>query len=63
MCSDLALARERAAETTAPAGQITCPVGNRMYRFFGLTEAVSWLAQFAGQGFDDAAGLASLILL
>lgn len=33
------------------------------YRFFGLTEAVSWLAQFAGQGFDDAAGLASLILL
>lgn len=34
-----------------------------MYKFFGLTEAVSWLAQFAGQGFDDAAGLASLILL
>jgi hypothetical protein len=33
------------------------------YRFFGLTEAVSWLAQFASQGFDDAAGLASLILL
>lgn len=36
---------------------------NIPYRFFGLTEAVSWLAQFAGQGFDDAAGLASLILL
>jgi hypothetical protein len=35
---------------------------NIPYRFFGLTEAVSWLAQFAGQGFDDAAGLASLIL-
>lgn len=33
------------------------------YRFFGLTEAVSWLAQFSGQGFEDAAGLASLILL
>ena len=33
------------------------------YKFFGLTEAVSWLAQFAGQGFEDAAGLASLILL
>lgn len=33
------------------------------YRFFGLTEAVSWLAQFAGQGFDDIAGLASLVLL
>lgn len=33
------------------------------YRFFGLTEAVSWLAQFSGQGFEDAAGLASLVLL
>lgn len=33
------------------------------YKFFGLTESVSWLAQFAGQGFQDAAGLASLILL
>lgn len=33
------------------------------YKFFGLTESVSWLAQFAGQGFDDAAGLAALILL
>ena len=36
---------------------------NIPYSFFGLTEAVSWLAQFAGQGFEDAAGLASLILL
>lgn len=36
---------------------------NIPYRFFGLTEAVSWLAQFAGQGFEDAAGLASLVLL
>ena len=36
---------------------------NIPYKFFGLTEAVSWLAQFAGQGFEDAAGLASLILL
>lgn len=33
------------------------------YRFHGLTEAVSWLAQFAGQGFEDTAGLASLVLL
>ncbi len=33
------------------------------YRFFGLTEAVSWLSQFAGQGFDDLAALASLVLL
>lgn len=33
------------------------------YRFFGLTEAVSWVSQFAGQGFEDIAGLASLVLL
>jgi hypothetical protein len=33
------------------------------YRFFGLTEALSWLAQFAGQGFEDVSALASLILL
>ena len=33
------------------------------YKFFGLTEAVSWLAQFSGQGFDDIAALASLVLL
>lgn len=33
------------------------------YRFSGLSESVSWLAQFAGQGFEDAAGLANLILL
>lgn len=36
---------------------------NVPYKFFGLTEAVTWLAQFAGQGFDDLAALASLILL
>ncbi len=33
------------------------------YKFFGLTEAVSWLSQFAGQGEDDLAALASLVLL
>lgn len=33
------------------------------YRFFALTEATSWLAQFSGQGFDDIYGLASLVLL
>lgn len=33
------------------------------YKFFALTEATSWLAQFAGQGFDDIYGLASLVLL
>lgn len=61
--SDPARERRRAAETTVPVGHLRCLIGNRKYKFFGLTEAVSWLAQFAGQGFDDAAGLASLILL
>lgn len=27
------------------------------YRFSGLSENVSWLAQFAGQGFEDASAL------
>ena len=30
------------------------------YRFFGLTESLSWLAQFAGQGFEDISALANL---
>jgi hypothetical protein len=33
------------------------------YKFFALTEGVSWLAQFAGQGYDDVFGLAAMILL
>ncbi len=33
------------------------------YKFFGLTEAISWLAQFSGQGFEDVSALANLILL
>jgi hypothetical protein len=33
------------------------------YKFFALTEGVSWLQQFSGQGFDDVYGLASLVLL
>ena len=33
------------------------------YRFFGLTEQLSWLAQFAGQGFEDISALANLIML
>jgi hypothetical protein len=36
---------------------------NVPYKFFGLTEQLSWLAQFAGQGFEDVAALANLILL
>ena len=45
------------------SGSQTAVDVNIPYKFFGLTEAVSWLAQFAGQGFDDIAALASLILL
>ena len=33
------------------------------YKFYALTEAASWLSQFAGEGFDDIFGLASLILI
>jgi hypothetical protein len=36
---------------------------NVPYRFFGLSESLSWLAQFAGQGFEDVSALANLILL
>jgi len=33
------------------------------YSFQGISEAVSWPAQFESQGFEDLAGLANLILL
>lgn len=33
------------------------------YKFFGRSEQVSWLSQFAGQGFEDVAALANLILM
>jgi hypothetical protein len=33
------------------------------YKFLGLSENVSWLAQFSGQGFEDVSALANLILL
>lgn len=36
---------------------------NVPYRFFGITEQLSWLAQFAGQGFEDVSSLANLIML
>lgn len=36
---------------------------NVPYRFFGITEQLSWLAQFAGQGFEDISALANLIML
>lgn len=34
-----------------------------MYRFWGLSENLSWLAQFGGQGFEDISALANLLLL
>ncbi len=33
------------------------------YKFFGLTESLSWLAQFSGQGFEDISALVNLVLL
>ena len=35
---------------------------NVPYRFFGLSESLSWLAQFEGQGFEDISALANLVL-
>jgi hypothetical protein len=45
------------------AGAQTAVDVNIPYRFAGITEALSWLAQFAGQGFEDISALANLILL
>ncbi|MDE2100389.1 MAG: hypothetical protein KGL39_24265 [Patescibacteria group bacterium] len=36
---------------------------NVPYRFMGHSKQVSWLAQFAGRGFEDVTGLATLLLL
>lgn len=36
---------------------------NIPYKFFGLSESLSWLAQFSGQGFEDISALANLVLL
>lgn len=36
---------------------------NVPYRFWGMSESLSWLAQFAGQGFEDISALANLVLL
>lgn len=33
------------------------------YKFLGLSESTTWLAQFSGQGFEDVAALTNLILL
>lgn len=45
------------------AGAQTAVDVNIPYKFQGLTESLSWLAQFAGQGFEDISALANLILL
>lgn len=46
-----------------PAGTQSATTLNIPYKFFGLTESLSWLAQFAGQGFEDISALANLVLL
>ena len=46
-----------------PAGSQTFVTLNVPYRFFGVTEQLSWLAQFAGQGYEDISALANLIML
>lgn len=46
-----------------PAGSQTFTTLNIPYRFFGITEQLSWLAQFAGQGYEDISALANLIML
>jgi len=44
-------------------GQQSAVALNIPYQFFGMSEALSWLAQFAGQGYEDISALANLILL
>lgn len=46
-----------------PAGNQTMVPLNIPDRFLGITEQLSWLAQFAGQGYEDLAALANLIML
>ena len=46
-----------------PAGSQTATDMNIPYKFFGMSESLSWLAQFAGQGFEDVSALANLVLL
>jgi hypothetical protein len=44
-------------------GSQTLATLNIPFRFFGITEQLSWLAQFAGQGYEDISALANLIML
>ena len=43
-----------------PAGAQTMVQLNIPDRFLGITEQLSWLAQFAGQGYEDLSALANL---
>jgi hypothetical protein len=45
------------------SGSQTATDLNIPYQFFGLSESLSWLAQFSGQGFEDISALANLVLL
>jgi hypothetical protein len=45
------------------AGSQTEVTLNVPYRFFGVSENLSWLSQFGGQGFEDISALANLIML
>jgi len=40
-----------------PAGSQASTTLNVPYRFLGVTEELSWLAQFAGQGYEDISAL------
>lgn len=49
--------------TLPSAGSQNAVDVNISYKFMGLSESLSWLAQFAGVGFEDIASLANLILM
>lgn len=46
-----------------PAGSQTAVDVNIPMKFFGVTESASFLSEWAGRGFEDAAALANLILM
>jgi len=46
-----------------PSGAQTAVDWNIPYKFFGVSESASFLAQYAGQGFEDAYALANFILM
>lgn len=52
-----------ATNNLPPSGAQSATQINVPYKFFGLSESLSWLAQFSGQGFEDISALANLILL